>query len=144
MSNTKRVGKAKGVTDANVIVAQKQAEKAAAQAEAYANNPLRQVYRDGVNVSMDGKVFRSLINAILFIQQDNMTPNYIQDPETGEEQVVSYSHKMGTEPIMELAQGLLSVHMAAIEAGDTVDIEVLRDEHLAQQQAQSKMTVAAE
>lgn len=121
--STKRVGKPKGVTDKDVIVAQKRAEKEA-------DNPLKQVYREGIKVDMEGQTFRKLLNAALYIQQQNIVNNYVQDPKTGEQQIVSYSYKIEPEAILELVQSLLVLHLDNIEKGNTVSVDVLREEAL--------------
>ena len=120
---TKRVGKPKGVTDKDVIVAQKKAEKEAAAAEEM--NPLRQVYREGQTITLDASRFRSMINSLLYLQQENMMAVYKPD---GSGEMIGFSEKINSEPLQKALEFVFEVHALEIEAGNTVDVDVLRQE----------------
>ena len=118
---TKRVGKPKGVTDKDVIVAQKKAEKEAAEEM----NPLRQVYREGQTITLDASKFRSVMNSLLYLQQENMMAVYKPD---GSGEMIGFSERINSEPLQKALEFVFEVHGLEIEAGNTVDVDVLRQE----------------
>ena len=68
-TKTKRVGKPNGVTDKDVIVAQKRAEKEKAAEQE--NNPLRQVYREGTMVTITKEQMTYAVNGIRLLRKEN-------------------------------------------------------------------------
>jgi len=137
MNRQKRVGKPKGVTDKDVIVAQKKAEKEAAFQDE--NHPLKRYYSENTKVEISGILLRNLIDAILTIQDENTIKVYSTD---GSGKVVGFGAKNNPEPINNVLEALLTVHLREIEAGNTVDMETIRKEVMAKQsQAAPKLEV---
>lgn len=171
---SKRVGKPQGVTDKDVIVAQKKAEKEQKAAEE--NNPLKQVYRDDVMIKvpndkvktikdtilsfysnysksvekvateqvemlsqwgsslnyssdedsseLNAVLFRSILNYLLFIQRANM--KVVRSLNTHEP--IGYVDIIDSTPLNELLDLLFELHLTEIEKGNTVHVDILRQE----------------